>query len=65
MLSRTTAFGFEWGPALVERCASHNGHLVISITTRREIQHIRITPSGFIRIDKPATKRDRQTRKDD
>ena len=60
--SELTPYGFRWGPALVERCASHKGHVVFSVTTDKEIQHIRVTPSGVIRIDSPAAKRDQEVR---
>ena len=45
-----TQYGFVFGAATVERTASHKGHVIIAIKTPREQMHIRITPSGLIRI---------------
>ena len=60
---KNTSYGFKWGDASVERCASHNGHLVLSITTSREALSVRITPTGFIRVDSPIIKREKQNAK--
>ena len=46
-----TRYGFVYGAATVERAASHKGHVVVSIKTPRQQMHIRITPSGLIRLD--------------
>jgi hypothetical protein len=46
-----TQFGFKWGQVTVERWASHNGHLILGITTPRQVLQIRITPQGMIRLD--------------
>ena len=44
-------YGFKWGITKVERCASHNGHVVISIETPKNRFQVRVTPTGFIRPD--------------
>jgi hypothetical protein len=46
-----TQFGFKWGQVTVERWASHNGHLILGITTPCQVLQIRITPKGLIRMD--------------
>ena len=50
-----TKYGFEWGAAKIERAASHNGHVILYITTPRERIHVRVTPTGLIRVEGPMT----------
>lgn len=49
---RETRYGFEWGAAKVSRCASHKGHVVLTVVTPKERLDIRVTPSGLIKLDK-------------
>jgi hypothetical protein len=51
-----TKYGFKWGITHIERCASVQGHIVIAIRTPKEILHVRVTPTGLIRIDKDVAK---------
>lgn len=52
MRCETTDYGFAWGPAEVERTLSDPRlGVVLCIKTRRERQYIRVTPTGFIRIE--------------
>lgn len=49
---RETRFGFEWGPARVERVASDpKAGVIVIVQTKREQVHIRVTPSGLIRVE--------------
>ena len=48
-----TRCGFRWGPVLVERCASHQGHVIVSIKTKNKRLDVRVTPKGFIRVGVP------------
>lgn len=50
---RQTPYGFEFGPAKVERCSEIKGNVIISITTPRQLLYVRVTPSGMIKIDEP------------
>lgn len=47
----STRFGFEYGAAHVERAASHKGHVVLFITTPKQRLHVRVTPTGLIRVE--------------
>ena len=47
-----TEYGFRYGALTIERCASHNGHVVISLKTPRETVYIRSTPTGLLRTSK-------------
>jgi len=46
-----TKYGFEYGPAKVERMASDNGHVWIEIRTKRGALIVRVTPTGLIKIE--------------
>ncbi len=44
-----TSFGFDWGPAIVERVVSDERHgVVICVRSPRGRVDIRVTPSGKI-----------------
>ena len=46
-----TPFGFDWGPASIERCISdEKWGVVLTIRTARESVDARVTPSGLIRL---------------
>jgi len=51
-LLKITQYGFEWGPVIIERTASHAGHVVLTLKTDKKVMSIRITPAGFIRPGK-------------
>lgn len=51
--SKTTQYGFQYGAARVERCASHKGYVVVGISTPKHRLDITVTPSGLIRVSKP------------
>lgn len=51
--TRATSYGFQFGPAVVERLASHDGYVVVGIKTQRQRLDITITPTGLIRVGKP------------
>lgn len=51
--ARATLYGFEFGPAVVERLAHDNGYVVVGVKTQRQRLDITITPSGLIRVGKP------------
>lgn len=44
-----TTYGFIWDHAKVERWVSHQGHLVMGVTTPLQELRINITPTGLIR----------------
>lgn len=44
-------YGFEFGAAKVVRLTMINGHAVLLIETKRQELYVRITPTGFIRLD--------------
>lgn len=47
---KETRFGFEWGPADVQRVFSHpKWGVIIQVETKYERIELRITPKGFIR----------------
>lgn len=46
---RETPYGFEFGPAKVERWTVDGGSVLIGVTTKREELHVRVTPTGLIR----------------
>lgn len=48
-LLQITPYGFEWGPMVIERATSHNGHVVLTLKTDKQIMNIRVTPAGLIR----------------
>lgn len=48
---RITQYGFEFGPAKVDRAWSHKGHVGLMIYTGKQLINIRVTPSGLIRVD--------------
>lgn len=48
--TRRTEYGFEFGPAKVERAWSHQGHVGIMIHTGKQLLNIRVTPTGLIRV---------------
>lgn len=51
MNTRTTRFGFEYGPVTVERiCDDKKAGVFIALISKREIMEIRITPGGRISI---------------
>ena len=52
-IMRTTNYGFQFGPALVERCASHKGYVIVSIKTPKQRLELTVTPTGIIRAGKP------------
>jgi hypothetical protein len=46
-------FGFRWGPVTIERCISDPKFgVVLTATTPKGRVHLRVTPTGFIRIGK-------------
>jgi hypothetical protein len=52
MRRELTQYGFAWGPVEVERTVSDPQFgVVLCIKTKRERQYIRVTPTGFIRIE--------------
>lgn len=48
---KETKYGFIYGAAEIKRVLNHKGHVVICIKTPKEVQFIRVTPSGFIRVE--------------
>lgn len=46
------AFGFRWGPAVVQRLYHDRSGVVIGIETDRRDVHIRISPTGIVRVIK-------------
>lgn len=44
-------YGFRWGNADIERCASHKGYRVLTVKTPRGVAQITVTPSGLVRFD--------------
>ncbi len=52
-LTRATLYGFEFGPALVERLVQHKGYVVVGVKTQRQRLDITVTPSRLIRVGKP------------
>lgn len=53
VLRRTTQFGFQFGPAEVQRWTEHKGYVSVGIVTDRQQVEIVVTPSGLIRVGKP------------
>ena len=48
---RETTYGFDWGPASIERCASGpKWGVILTIKTKRQSCQLRVTPSGLIRF---------------
>ena len=48
-----TPYGFQWGPALIERCVSDpKWGVVLTITTPKERYQVRVTPTGLVRVHK-------------
>ena len=47
-----TQYGFRYGSALVERCASQKGYVIVGVKTKRQRLEMTITPSGLIRVGK-------------
>ena len=45
-----TKFGFRFGAADVSRLAEHKGHVVMSVSTKRQAVEVSVTPSGLIRV---------------
>jgi len=50
-----TPYGFIFGAARVERCATDRGYVVIEVATPREVMHVTVTPKGLIRTAKKKT----------
>ena len=48
-LLKITQYGFEWGSVIIERTASHAGHVVLTLKTDKKVMNIRVTPGGLIR----------------
>ncbi len=46
-----TKYGFKWGLATIERHVEWKGHIILSVETPRETLQIRVTPTGYIRLD--------------
>ena len=44
-----TDYGFVWQQVEITRVASYDGNLLIEVKTPRELMHLRVTPTGFIR----------------
>ena len=41
-------YGFNWGAAIVERCASHNGYVVLTVRNEKRTAgvHVQVSPAG-------------------
>ncbi|RLI87971.1 MAG: hypothetical protein DRP01_00025 [Archaeoglobales archaeon] len=48
-----TQFGFNWGPAIVERCVSDKGSVTLRVMTKKQCLEVRVTPKGLIRVGTP------------
>ncbi len=46
----TTPYGFQFGPALVERLIEHKGAVVLAVKTPACTLEITVTPTGRIRV---------------
>ena len=50
-----TKYGFQFGPALVERLASHKGYVIVGIKTEKQTLEVTVTPTGLLRLKMPKT----------
>lgn len=46
-----TQYGFKYGACEIKRLCSHKEHVMLELATERASLHIRVTPSGLIRIE--------------
>jgi len=45
-----TPYGFQWGPVLIERCASDpKWGVILTLKTQKGTAEVRVTPSGIVR----------------
>ena len=58
--AKVTQFGFDWGPAKVERICQHRGEVIMAVKTPRQELEIRVTPSGLIRTRVVQRKREKR-----
>lgn len=49
-MNEVTQYGFNWGPATVERLFETKRHRVVGVRTPRVDIQIAVTPTGLVRV---------------